>query len=84
MDPTLRPLRCPQRHERLQDATTNIRTVEEADLHSDLADLLKLCPPEQHLVSSRPAGEPNRQPFGNWCTGRVSQDVQEISSFVEG
>ncbi|MFY1638144.1 ribonucleotide-diphosphate reductase subunit beta [Solwaraspora sp. WMMB335] len=51
MDLTLRPMRYPQFFDRFRDAIKNTWTVEEVDLHSDLADLAKLTPAEQHLVS---------------------------------
>ena len=50
MDLTLRPMRYPQFYDRFRDAIKNTWTVEEVDLHSDLADLAKLSPAEQHLV----------------------------------
>jgi ribonucleoside-diphosphate reductase beta chain len=50
MDLTLRPMRYPQFFDRFKDAIKNTWTVEEIDLHSDLADLAKLSPAEQHLV----------------------------------
>ncbi|MEV4133027.1 ribonucleotide-diphosphate reductase subunit beta [Dactylosporangium sp. NPDC049742] len=51
MDLTLRPMRYPQFFDRFKDAIKNTWTVEEVDLHSDLADLSKLSPAERHLVS---------------------------------
>ncbi|WFE48441.1 ribonucleotide-diphosphate reductase subunit beta [Verrucosispora sp. WMMD1129] len=51
MDLTLRPMRYPQFFDRFKDAIKNTWTVEEVDLHSDLTDLAKLSPAEQHLVS---------------------------------
>ncbi|MDG4785056.1 ribonucleotide-diphosphate reductase subunit beta [Micromonospora sp. WMMD1102] len=51
MDLTLRPMRYPQFFDRFKDAIKNTWTVEEVDLHSDLADLARLSPAEQHLVS---------------------------------
>ena len=51
MDLTLRPMRYPQFYDRFRDAIKNTWTVEEVDLHSDLADLGKLSPAERHLVS---------------------------------
>ena len=51
MDLTLRPLKYPHIFDRFKDAIKNTWTVEEVDLHSDLADLAKLSPAEQHLVS---------------------------------
>jgi ribonucleoside-diphosphate reductase beta chain len=51
MDLTLRPMRYPRFFDRFKDAIKNTWTVEEVDLHSDLADLPKLSPAEQHLVS---------------------------------
>lgn len=51
MNLTLRPMRYPQFFDRFKDAIKNTWTVEEVDLHSDLADLSKLSPPERHLVS---------------------------------
>ncbi|MFB9183551.1 ribonucleotide-diphosphate reductase subunit beta [Dactylosporangium sucinum] len=51
MDLTLRPMRYPRFFERFKDAIKNTWTVEEVDLHSDLADLSKLSAAEQHLVS---------------------------------
>jgi ribonucleoside-diphosphate reductase beta chain len=50
MDLTLRPMRYPQFFDRFRDAIKNTWTVDEIDLHSDLADLAKLSPAEQHLV----------------------------------
>jgi ribonucleoside-diphosphate reductase beta chain len=51
MDLTLRPMRYPHFFDRFKDAIKNTWTVEEVDLHSDLADLSRLSPAEQHLVS---------------------------------
>ena len=51
MDLTLRPMRYPLFYERFRDAIKNTWTVEEVDLHSDLADLSKLSPAERHLVN---------------------------------
>ena len=50
MDLTLRPMRYPHFFDRFKDAIKNTWTVEEVDLHSDLADLARLSPAEQHLV----------------------------------
>lgn len=51
MNLTLRPMRYPHFYDRYRDGIKNSWTVEEIDLHSDLADLHKLSPAEQHLVS---------------------------------
>ena len=51
MSLTLRPMRYPLFFDRYRDAIKNTWTVEEVDLHSDLADLSKLSPAERHLVS---------------------------------
>lgn len=51
MSLTLRPMRYPHFYERYRDAIKNTWTVEEVDLHSDLADLAKLTDAERHLVS---------------------------------
>jgi ribonucleoside-diphosphate reductase beta chain len=51
MDLTLRPMRYPHFYERYRDGIKNNWTVEEVDLHSDLADLAKLTDAERHLVS---------------------------------
>lgn len=51
MDLTLRPMRYPHFYERYRDGIKNNWTVEEVDLHSDLADLQKLTEAERHLVS---------------------------------
>ena len=51
LDLTLRPMRYPHFYDRFRDAIKNTWTVEEVDLHSDLADLGKLSPAERHLVS---------------------------------
>jgi ribonucleoside-diphosphate reductase beta chain len=51
MDLTLRPMRYPAFYDRFRDAIKNTWTVEEVDLHSDLADLRRLSPAERHLVS---------------------------------
>jgi ribonucleoside-diphosphate reductase beta chain len=51
MDLTLRPMRYPLFYERFRDAIKNTWTVEEVDLHSDLADLNKLTAAERHLVN---------------------------------
>ncbi len=51
MDLTLRPMRYPHFYDRFRDAIRNTWTVEEVDLHSDLADLARLSPAERHLVS---------------------------------
>ncbi|RBQ20630.1 ribonucleoside-diphosphate reductase [Spongiactinospora rosea] len=50
MSLTLRPMRYPLFFDRYRDAIKNTWTVEEVDLHSDLADLSKLSPAERHLV----------------------------------
>lgn len=50
MDLTLRPMRYPHFFDRYRDAIRNTWTVEEVDLHSDLADLGRLTPAERHLV----------------------------------
>jgi len=50
MDLTLRPMKYPHFFDRFKDAIKNTWTVEEVDLHSDLADLAKLSPAERHLV----------------------------------
>ncbi|MFF2651277.1 ribonucleotide-diphosphate reductase subunit beta [Streptomyces sp. NPDC058045] len=47
---TLRPMRYPDFYERYRDAIKNTWHVEEVDLHSDVADLAKLTPGEQHLI----------------------------------
>ncbi len=47
---TLRPMRYPDFYERYRDAIKNTWTVEEVDLHSDVSDLAKLSPAEQHLI----------------------------------
>ncbi|NUR31088.1 MAG: ribonucleotide-diphosphate reductase subunit beta [Catenulispora sp.] len=51
LDLTLRPMRYPRFFDRFRDAIKNTWTVEEVDLHSDLADLHRLSPAERHLVS---------------------------------
>ncbi|HVK20556.1 MAG TPA: ribonucleotide-diphosphate reductase subunit beta [Actinokineospora sp.] len=51
MDLTLRPMRYPRFYDRFRDAIKNTWTVEEVDLHSDLADLGRLTPAERHLVN---------------------------------
>src|SRR3954467_10997931 len=51
LDLTLRPMRYPRFFDRYRDAIKNTWTVEEVDLHSDLADLHRLSPAERHLVS---------------------------------
>jgi ribonucleoside-diphosphate reductase beta chain len=51
MDLTLRPMKYPHFFDRFKDAIKNTWTVEEVDLHGDLADLAKLSTAEQHLVS---------------------------------
>ena len=50
MELTLRPMRYPHFYDRFRDAIKNTWTVEEVDLHSDLADLQRLSPAERHLV----------------------------------
>ena len=50
MDLTLRPMRYPHFYDRYRDALKNHWSVEEVDLHSDLKDLARLSPAEQHLV----------------------------------
>lgn len=47
---TLRPMRYPAFYEHYRNAIKNTWTVEEVDLHSDVADLGKLSPGEQHLI----------------------------------
>jgi len=51
MNLTLRPMRYPRFYDRFRDAIKNTWTVEEVDLHADLADLGRLSPAERHLVS---------------------------------
>jgi ribonucleoside-diphosphate reductase beta chain len=51
MELTLRPMRYPQFYDRFRAAIRNTWTVEEVDLHSDLADLARLTAAERHLVS---------------------------------
>ncbi|MEV0973744.1 ribonucleotide-diphosphate reductase subunit beta [Microtetraspora glauca] len=51
MDLTLRPMRYPDFYERYRAAIRNTWTVEEVDLHSDLADLVKLDAGERHLIN---------------------------------
>ena len=51
LDLTLRPMRYPRFFDRFRDSIKNTWTVEEVDLHSDLADLNKLTPAERHLVN---------------------------------
>src|SRR5689334_13759844 len=51
MDLTLRPMKYPHFFDRFKDAIKNTWTVDEIDLHTDLTDLAKLSPAEQHLVS---------------------------------
>jgi ribonucleoside-diphosphate reductase beta chain len=51
LDLTLRPMRYPQFFDRFKDAIKNTWTVEEVDLHSDLADFGRLTDAEKHLVS---------------------------------
>ena len=51
MELTLRPMRYPLFYDRFRDAIKNTWTVEEVDLHADLADLARLTPAERHLVS---------------------------------
>src|SRR6201986_146938 len=51
MDLTLRPMKYPQFFDRFKDAIKNTWTVEEVDLHSDLADLAELSAAGRHLVS---------------------------------
>ncbi|RAY12978.1 ribonucleoside-diphosphate reductase [Actinomadura craniellae] len=51
MDLTLRPMRYPGFYDRYRAAIRNTWTVEEVDLHSDLADLARLNAGELHLVN---------------------------------
>ncbi len=51
MDLTLRPMKYPHFFDRFKDAIKNTWTVDEIDLHTDLADLARLSPAERHLVS---------------------------------
>ncbi|WP_171715593.1 ribonucleotide-diphosphate reductase subunit beta [Metallococcus carri] len=51
MNLTLRPMRYPAFYDRFRDAIKNTWTVEEVDLHSDLADLRRMTDAERHLVS---------------------------------
>jgi ribonucleoside-diphosphate reductase beta chain len=51
LDLTLRPMRYPRFFDRFRDAIKNTWTVEEVDLHADLADLDKLSAAERHLVA---------------------------------
>jgi ribonucleoside-diphosphate reductase beta chain len=50
LDLTLRPMRYPDFFDRFRDAIANTWTVEEVDLHNDLADLNKLSSSERHLI----------------------------------
>ncbi|MFC6084075.1 ribonucleotide-diphosphate reductase subunit beta [Sphaerisporangium aureirubrum] len=50
MDLTLRPMRYPRFFDRFREAIKNTWTVEEVDLHSDLADLARMSPAERHLI----------------------------------
>ena len=50
MDLTLRPMRYPHFYDRFRDAIRNTWTVEEVDLHCDLADLGRMSAAERHLV----------------------------------
>ena len=47
---TLRPMRYPDFYEHYRNAIKNTWTVEEVDLHSDVADLAKLSAEERHLL----------------------------------
>ncbi|MBW3085415.1 Ribonucleoside-diphosphate reductase subunit beta [Austwickia sp. TVS 96-490-7B] len=51
MNLTLRPMRYPHFYDSYRDAIKNTWTVEEVDLHSDLADLARLSSAERHLVN---------------------------------
>ncbi|GLW10939.1 ribonucleoside-diphosphate reductase subunit beta [Microtetraspora sp. NBRC 13810] len=51
MDLTLRPMRYPDFYERYRAAIRNTWTVEEVDLHSDLADLARMSDRERHLIN---------------------------------
>ncbi|MFF4620885.1 ribonucleotide-diphosphate reductase subunit beta [Nonomuraea jabiensis] len=51
MDLTLRPMRYPDFYERYRAAIRNTWTVEEVDLHSDLADLARMTSQERHLIN---------------------------------
>ncbi len=51
MSLTLRPMSYPAFYDRYRAAIRNTWTVEEVDLHSDLADLHRLSPAERHLVN---------------------------------
>ena len=51
LDLTLRPMRYPQFFDRFKDAIKNTWSVEEVDLHTDLADLHKLTAAERHLIN---------------------------------
>lgn len=48
---TMRPMRYPGFYDQFRDAIKNTWTVEEVDLHNDLADLQRLSPAERHLVN---------------------------------
>jgi ribonucleoside-diphosphate reductase beta chain len=47
---TLRPMRYPLFYDRFREAIRNTWTVEEVDLHSDVADLARLGEGERHLL----------------------------------
>ncbi|MEO3869960.1 ribonucleotide-diphosphate reductase subunit beta [Nonomuraea sp. B12E4] len=51
MDLTLRPMRYPDFYDRFRAAIRNTWTVEEVDLHTDLADLGKMTAQERHLIN---------------------------------
>src|SRR4029450_9185765 len=48
MDLTLRPMRYPRFFDRFKDAIKNTWTVEEVDLHADLAEAAKRAPAGRH------------------------------------
>ncbi|WP_199037249.1 ribonucleotide-diphosphate reductase subunit beta [Glycomyces salinus] len=50
MDLTLRPMKYPDFYDQYRAAIKNTWTVEEVDLASDLTDLAKFTPQEQHLI----------------------------------
>lgn len=66
---TLRPMRYPDFYERYRDAIKNTWTVEEVDLHSDVADLAKLTPRNStSSAGSSPSSRPvTRSSRTTWC-----------------
>ena len=78
MDLTLRPMRYPHFFDRFKDAIQNTWTVEEVDLHSDLADLATLTRPSGTWSAgwSRSSPPATRSSPTTWCSTSTSTSTR--------